>query len=263
LSVSTAPASPSGGDYIFYHGEAQGDFAAGDGIYKYDLANTRWVHQDLGFVEQGIVALPFSTTTEYAVNDRCYKDGKLWKCVDEHEGIWDASDFTEVTLDDVIPKPLTDEQMAAIKAEFKPIRMGNITPMKIYSPIEHQVDVWQEYRTVNGVEKLMEKPLYTKTIISTMPNAVNREKNVSIGASIDYAMIISCTLHESNGTDIPLLTTNDDFTGAAKVFVRSNSYSDTPNVLRFFTKVSGWLNLPTITVLNYTKTTDEWEEVVE
>lgn len=263
LSVTTPPLSPAGGDYIFYHGTASGDFANGDGIYKYDLANTRWVHQDLGFVEQGIVALPFSTTTVYAVNDRCYKDGFLYKCTTAHTGAWDASDFTTVTLDDVIPKPLTASDLQDIKDSFKGMNKGAPLRMMVYSPNEQAVGKWQQI--VDGV--LKEKPLYEKTIDVNNITFTSTDGTKYVDLITDASTL---KMVDSRGV-FKYTLSNIEYTQALNTFIYNDARSSIPlntniyydtNVnkirLRIGQAVSASLVASVIATIQYTKTTDTW-----
>lgn len=266
LSVTTPPLSPAGGDYIFYHGTASGDFANGDGIYKYDLASTRWVHQNLGFVEQGIVALPFSTTTAYAVNDRCYKDGSLYKCTTAHTGEWDVSDFTTVTLDDVIPKPLTASELQDVKNSFKGMNKGAPLRMMVYSPNEQAVGKWQQI--VDGV--LKEKPLYQKTIVYDLSTRAKPSDKTQQWYELDILentipnidkVFLSADSHLLyNNTVIPASLYTDQngafyltaIAGANKrINIKLNNAS-------YFYAALGTANSYFTLIIRYTKTTDTW-----
>ena len=44
------------------------------------------------------IASVFASATSYAVGDYCSYDGTLYRCTTAHTGVWDASDFTVVTV---------------------------------------------------------------------------------------------------------------------------------------------------------------------
>lgn len=59
------------------------------------------------------IALPFSTTTNYAVGDYVTYNTYLYKCTTAHSaGTWNASHFTSVKVMDVIKEKVTDVQIA-------------------------------------------------------------------------------------------------------------------------------------------------------
>lgn len=86
-------------------------------IFKYDIMG--------GYIDiQAIYDLitgAFDETVNYTVGDVVLYDGKLYKCTTDHDaGAWDANDFTEKTIveliDEAEPGELTTAEMTALLA---------------------------------------------------------------------------------------------------------------------------------------------------
>lgn len=54
------------------------------------------------FANVGIVAEAFSSSNSYIAGELCTYQGKVYKCTTPHEGSWNASNFSEVDLDEGI-----------------------------------------------------------------------------------------------------------------------------------------------------------------
>lgn len=99
-------ASYSSGDYVMYEGV----------LYKFTTSHTgAWDASDVtatlvsdefgggggGTADITAIAAAFSDSTAYAVGQYVTYDGKLYKCTTAHAaGAWNASDFTQTTVDD-------------------------------------------------------------------------------------------------------------------------------------------------------------------
>ena len=115
-----------------------------------------------------------------------------------------------------------------------------------YSTDEKLVGLW-----ING------KPLYQKTIVDTLPSAINTPKYVNVGASIDYIMIINAMLINNDGFLIPLPSINPvTDSEQTRVAAADNTFPGNPNTIQLRTANSNHVGKTIYTTVQYTKTTD-------
>lgn len=197
--------------------------------------------------DMSIIAEEFDDTKDYKVGDKVIKDKKYYVFTSDHDaGAWDSSDVDETNVSEEIPIGLTDEDMDEIKAQFHPVRIGNVTPMQIYSPVEHQVGWWQE--EIDGV--LKQKPVYEKTIFNITPTISEQIVATNIDRHIGYSF-------------------KRNYANNNNYFIFYDGIADTNNIC--FRMIDNSLSIEVASskynagsgtlVVRYTKTTDEWEEV--
>lgn len=154
---------------------------------------------------------------------------------------------------DEIPQQFTSEQVTTIKNAVKGRRGNvNITPYHIYDNDEHKVGEWRE--TIDGVKKC--KPVYERTITGVSPSStawINTNlSNVEKVSNINGILAESNTQYTSIPTGHPVATTYECYL----------SFDTTTNKI-YFGGGSKYLNRKYIITIQYTKTTDSWEVVVE
>lgn len=144
---------------------------------------------------------------------------------------------------DEITQEFTSEQIANIKANM-PTQTANVMILnQVYSPEETKVGVWREYRTVEGQQVLMEKPVYQKTITGL---------NIKLNWNAQYATFASTSI---------LISSIDKILSAIAILDDGES----PIIVR--QRTDAWhlagIDDNTISklVISYTKSTDEWEVV--
>lgn len=196
-----------------------------------------------------IIAEEFDDIKDYKVGDKVIKDKKYYVFTSDHDaGAWDSSDVDETNVSDEIPIGLTDEDMDEIKTQFHPVRYGNVRNYQIYSPTEHVVGEWQ--KEIDGV--LKKKPMYEKNITFTIPSNQNAY-DLSI---LNVDKLISCEGWFQFGVyrlGLGQMYNSNNYTTVCQSTDGGN------NLL--WMNVSGYQGASAEATLQYTKTTDEWEEV--
>ena len=150
-------------------------------------------------------------------------------------------------------KVVTKQDLADFYDQIKPylgsypVAIANkFSKSDIYSTSEKMIGQWHDG-----------KPIYQKTIQTTMPSAVNTAKEVAIGASIDSVISIRAILKlGSTEQELPNFT-NSLTSDVGKVAVYPNRRGDTAkNTIVLITNVSTWLNESVVVTVQYTKSTD-------
>lgn len=156
----------------------------------------------------------------------------------------------DLALKDDVPESATTSDINAIKAEFHPSNTANVNMISyhIYDTDEHVVGEWRE--TINGVKK--KKPIYEKSIIGEATTTNNTY--VSIGATdslipdletlVDHSISITGNGVATQYHTFCNLRISDD----NKIQVIQN-FSSSSNTFAYYI------------VVEYTKTTDEWQPV--
>ena len=128
-----------------------------------------------------------------------------------------------------------------------PIAVNKFDKANLYSTTEKVVGCWTDG-----------KPLYQKTIVDTMPAAVNTTKDISIGNNIEICFIVGAFVKASAGALQPLpciapvMTTTYSFNG---IMLFGNSGSPS-NSIRLGTNIAIAVSAPVYITIQYTKTTD-------
>jgi len=154
---------------------------------------------------------------------------------------FDISDDSTNEETDIKAHRLTSAEMADIMSTLP----GAPVRKKIYSPIEHEVGEWQEY--IDGV--LKQKPVYEKIITGTKSSTGNY--SVSVPQNIDDMIIMYGTMKVANGDVISFGYYNGNPGDTCQAY-----YHPSDNII----SVMGFGGTYKI-ILEYTKTTDEWETV--
>ena len=156
-------------------------------------------------------------------------------------------------------KIVTEERLSEFYGQILPYLGGmpDIVASKfdrsdIYSTSERMVGQW-----IDG------KPLYQKTIQSTLPNvSVNGTsvtKDVSLGVSIDSVVNISGVFRASNAWQSMTFVVEDEYnskTGVIKAAIRDNAAESPKNILRLSSNLTSFNGNTCYVTLRYTKTTD-------
>ena len=151
---------------------------------------------------------------------------------------------------DECPQQFTSEQVTAIKNAVKGRRGNvNITPYHIYDYDEHKVGEWRE--TIDGVKKC--KPVYERTVYDvTLASKGNTTVYSFDNAIVDKLIKINISTSTFNSN-------NRNECGLSDMFEARCSNNQNIVVENIVTGVWGGCTV----VFQYTKTTDEWEVVVE
>lgn len=168
-----------------------------------------------------------------------------------------ALNFIGMEVDDNSEDDSTDvSEHRLTSAEISEIMGGIPNPQPRYPVIfdergtEYKVG-W--YILANGTKK----PVYEKTIKDTMPSAVNTEKFVDVGASIDSVVDIKAIDADSGYWNM-FNFFNNTSQYFSKVYATDNtlSYSEHRNKIVLLTTHSDRLNDTVYVAIRYTKTTD-------
>lgn len=151
---------------------------------------------------------------------------------------------------DEIPQEYDNEQVEDIKQAINTPRANvNIVPYHIYDTDEHTVGEWRE--TIDGVKK--KKPVYEKTV--NIYSSITSGMILNTISSLEDVKLVQGVFRASNGLERSI-GYND---GSQYMHV----YRDSNDIKTVFTGVfasSQPITKISITI-QYTKTTDEWEEV--
>ena len=163
-------------------------------------------------------------------------------------------------------KPLTTEQMADIKSQFHPSSTANvnIVPYEIYDEDGEEQIAGEVRKTIDGVKK--KKPVYRKYFSFKSSTSTGTWQRKSIGASVDVAIKQNFYIIRKNNYSAYAAN------GAAAVgdlsvkvaVVIGNEHSDNAqekNTISIISNNSEFLGATIYGTLEYTKTTDSWEEV--
>lgn len=140
----------------------------------------------------------------------------------------------------------------------KNIRMATMADVNIkaetihiYSPEEHKVGVWREYRTVESQQVLMEKPLYEETVdLGPFTQGIhNVNHNIP---NVDLIFVYKAICNDSTtGQTIPVPFVSDSLS------VSAHYIADRTKIKKWSADDKSQYNL--FIVVQYTKTTDQWE----
>ena len=184
-----------------------------------------------------IIADDFDPTEPYAVGAYVVYEGTLYKCTTAHTGDWDASDFDDTQVMQEMPTPMP----AADMSEIVTPKPGVMSRRRIYSPEEQVVAEWREY--VDGV--LKKKPVYEKCITG-IDNTYQRWTTTNL-TNFDR-IISSYMVSRKKGAQAP---------SSAPCYAQiANDSGD----LKIYNPIAT-TDSTTVYILQYTKTTDEWEVV--
>ena len=157
---------------------------------------------------------------------------------------------------DEIPQQFTSAEMTEIKnAISQETANVNIKPYHTYSPNEQVVGEWREYRTVEGQQVLMEKPVYEKTITGTTPSSTG-EISVTGFSNVDTMYVDKFIVSNQAG-----YTVNGGFWEGGVAYIFSDIKASNNDVKLYFALSSHFASQPFKCVVQYTKTTDQWETV--
>lgn len=151
--------------------------------------------------------------------------------------------------DDTIVSMTKKELRKMIQDEISAATPSTNTTNK-YSISEQVVGTW-----IDG------KPLYQKTLVSNMPDCTTDGtsvfKTVSIGAAVDYGMILNCAIENPYSTPAPswyAIPFNDK---SMNYFNINNNYNtNSQNTLRIGNSTKNFNGAKIIVTIQYTKTTD-------
>lgn len=172
-----------------------------------------------------------------------------------------------------LPETFTSQDIEDIKAEID-IPRANVTILNtVYSPEETKVGVWREYRTVEGQQVLMDKPVYQKTYHGTITSMGGVYRcNWDIGTDIEKWMVLGGTITTESNTSGGISAIGghqgnpSTETSTAYVWFASSSFDviqANHYGLSVFSKIADSNNKSCFVNLQYTLTTDQWQEVVE
>jgi len=196
-----------------------------------------------------IIAEEFDDTKDYKVGDKVIKDKKYYVFTSDHNaGAWDSSDVDETNVSEEIPIGLTDEDMDEIKAQFHPVGYGNVRNYQIYSPTEHVVGEWQEY--IDDV--LKKKTVYEKRLIFDSLTFLGKIKSSWTSIADVSTLNIDKLVNVVSGTQ-----KSDNSVRNAQDLLYKVSNGD----LVYFAEYAHEYSAIDELTIQYTKTTDSWEEV--
>ena len=190
-----------------------------------------------GGADTEIIADDFDPTESYDVGAYVVYEGDLYKCTTAHTGAWDAADFDATNVMNEMPTPMPSTDMSEVVTPLP----GVMSRRRIYSPDEQVIGEWREY--VDGV--LKKKPVYEKCITGlgntyqqwTTANFTNADRIIS-----------SYMVSRKKGAQAP---------SSAPCYVQiANDSGD----LKIYNPIAT-TDSSTVYILQYTKTTDEWEVI--
>lgn len=98
--------------------------------------------------------------------------------------------------------------------------------------------------------------LYQRTIVTTMPEVTldktDAKNNTSIGASIDYAQLISCERY-NNTTNIPISQYFYNTEYGVFVYIKGNNDTSNANTVELHSNCEGWSGQTVYITIQYTK----------